>query len=469
MGVLVGAKNLCATLVTAAIAFVLLAALSSFTPVAQAQPSPIQHVIVLYMENHSFDNVFGFWCDRHPDRCPHGGMPSKVTLADGTVVTPSVAPDTVPAATHGVEAQTAAVDGGKMDGWSQVFGCDVSRGYACISGYKPWQIPNIVKLAEQFAISDDTFSMNNSASWAGHLYAAMASIDGFSGDLPVPAPGVTPGPSWGCNSNKVTQWAPGVGAPSQWVPSCVPDPKLDPTQYPNGGAFEPTPVKYEPTIFDRLEAAGLSWRIYIGNQSGGSGGWAICPSLAECWDTSQRNNELSINQFVSDAAGGHLPNFSIINPGGPYHVDSEHNGDSMTAGDNWMGQIAHDVMTSPEWASTALFITYDDCGCFYDHVPPGVNPDLTVQGPRSPLVIVSPYARPGYTDARHTTFAGILAYVEHTFGLAPLSPNDANAYRFNKAFNYSQSPLQPAQMATRRLPASAKKIHRTAEDLKDPT
>jgi phospholipase C len=458
-----------AVLLTAAVAFAVFAGVSSIPPSAQARSSPIQHVIVLYMENHSFDNIFGFWCDRHPSRCPHGGMPSSVTLADGTVVTPKVAPDIVPNESHSVEAQTAAVDGGKMDGWTQVFGCQASRGYACISGYKPWQIPNIIKLANQFAISDDTFSMANSPSWAGHLYAALASLDGFVGDLPVPAPGVTPGPAWGCNSNKVAHWAPSLGAASQLVPSCVPDPSLDPTEYPNGGAFEPTPVQYVPSIFDRLQAAGLSWRIYIGNQNGTSGGWAICPSLAECWDTSQRANELSIDQFVMDAADGNLPNFSIINPGGPYSKYSQHNKFSMTAGDNFIGQIANDVMTSPEWASTALFITYDDCGCFYDHVPPGVNPDFTMQGPRSPLVIVSPYARPGYTDSRHATFAGILAYVEHNFALAPLAPNDANAYRFDKAFDYSQSPLRPARMVTRALTASAKKIHLAPADLKDPT
>ncbi len=200
-----------------------------------------------------------------------------------------------------------------------------------------------------------------------------------------------------------------------------------------------------------------------------SDGWAICPSLAECWDTSQRGNELSVNHFVSDAAAGNLPNFSIITPGGRYTLDSEHNGDSMTAGDNWVGKIAHDVMTGPKWKSTALFITYDDCGCFYDQVPPGLNPDGTAQGPRSPLVIVSPYARPGYTDTTHTTFAGILAYVEHTFKLAPLGPNDADAYPFTDAFNYSQSPLKPVHVVKRRLPPSARKIRLTSAMLKDPT
>lgn len=456
-------------LIAVAIAFAVLAAVGGVPASAGAQSSPIQHVVVLYLENHSFDNVFGYWCDHNRRRCPDGGMPSSVTLEDGTVVTPTVAPDTVPPASHSVEAQTAAVDGGKMDGWAKVSGCQASTKYACISGYKPSHIPNIITLAKDFAISDNTFSMANSPSWAGHLYAALASLDGFLGDLPVAAGGVAPGPGWGCNSNKVAQWAPSLGAASQWVPSCVPDHSLNPAQYPYGGAFESSPVKYAPSIFDRLDAAGLSWRIYDGNKKGVSGGWAICPSLAECWDTSQRGNELSVNHFVSDAAAGNLPNFSIITPGGAYTLDSEHNGVSMTAGDNWVGQIAHDVMTSPEWSSTALFITYDDCGCFYDQVPPGLNPDGTAQGPRSPLVIVSPYARPGYTDTTHTTFAGILAYVEQTFKLAPLGPNDADAYPFTDAFNYSQSPLKPVHVVKTRLPASARKIRLTSAILKDPT
>ncbi len=178
-------------LIGAAVALVVFAAVG-IPASAGAKSSPIKHVVVLYLENHSFDNVFGYWCDHNRRRCPDGGMPPSVTLADGTVVTPTVAPDTVPNASHDVEAQTAAVDGGKMDGWAKVFGCQASRKYACISGYKPSQIPNIITLAKDFAISDNTFSMANSPSWAGHLYAALASLDGFLGDLPVAASGDRP-------------------------------------------------------------------------------------------------------------------------------------------------------------------------------------------------------------------------------------------------------------------------------------
>jgi hypothetical protein len=105
----------------------------------------------------------------------------------------------------------------------------------------------------------------------------------------------------------------------------------------------------------------------------------------------------------------------------------------------------------------------------YDQVPPGINPDFTQQGPRAPLIIVSPYAKPGFTDTTPATFAGILAYTEHTFGMGALGPNDNYAYPFSNAFNYSQAPLIPARMVQRPLPASAKHIHLTKQELNDPS
>jgi phospholipase C len=89
--------------------------------------------------------------------------------------------------------------------------------------------------------------------------------------------------------------------------------------------------------------------------------------------------------------------------------------------------------------------------------------------PRAPLIIVSPYARPGYTDTTGTTFAGILGYTERTFGLSSLGANDAAAYPFSNAFNYAQAPQNPARMVHRPLPASAKRIHLTPALENDPT
>src|SRR5262249_29426851 len=72
---------------------------------ASAQLTPVKHIVVLYLENHSFDNVLGYWCRKNPGRCPDGGMPSLVTLSNGARVTPSVTPDKVPAVGHDVAAQ----------------------------------------------------------------------------------------------------------------------------------------------------------------------------------------------------------------------------------------------------------------------------------------------------------------------------------------------------------------------------
>src|SRR6266851_8023372 len=142
---------------------------------ANAQPPPIQpplinHIVVLYLENHTFDNLLGYWCNHNPGRCPDGGMPSSVTLSDNSVVTPGVTPDIVPSVTHTVVAQQAAIDRGRMDGWQNVPGCAAQTGYACIGGYTPAQVPNLATLARRFAISDRTFSMADSPSWGGSLH-----------------------------------------------------------------------------------------------------------------------------------------------------------------------------------------------------------------------------------------------------------------------------------------------------------
>jgi phospholipase C len=460
-------------------------ALAGFLPgsTATAQPAtPIQHVVVIYLENHSFDNVLGYWCNANPGRCPDGGMPSSVTLSNGTVVTPSVTPDTIPAVNHSVASQLAAMNitNGKplMNGWQNIQSgqCAAATNYQCISGFQPGSIPNLTNLAGQFAISDRTFSMADSPSWGGHLYAVMASTDGFTGDNPVVATGVTPGPGWGCDSNLVAAWRGPLGG-IHMEPSCIPDFNLG---LPNGGAFRPTNAAYHASILDELDTAGLSWKIYGqvtpggGPAAGLSGGysWSICPSLAECLDTSQKNNLVDNSKFFTDAAAGTLPAFSVVTSGGTADggiLSGCHNQFSMTACDNYIGQLVQAVENGPDWSSTAVFITFDDFGGFYDQVPPPLSPDFTQEGPRSPLIIVSPYAKPGFTDTTPATFAGILAYTEHTFGLGALGPNDNYAYPFSNAFNYSQVPLKPARMVQRPLPASAKHIHLTGQLLDDPT
>lgn len=435
----------------------------------QRAASPIQHVVAIFMENHTFDNVLGFWCDDHPGRCPKGGMPASVTLKGNIVVTPSDATDHIPEIDHNVASQQAAIDGGKMDGWAEISDgtCNVATHYQCISGFEPKQIPNLTRLAQHYAISDHTFSISDSASWAGHIAIASASMDSFTGDNPRSR--FPPASGWGCDSKRLAPWKAPDGT-IEVVPTCVPDPSLNPAKHPYGGAFEPTPAGYVPTIMDRLDAAGLSWRIYGATKGTyGYGIWDICPTFAECLYTKQHRHLVPDAQFLTDAGAGTLPNYSVVTPGGPDFVNSCHNNMSMTACDNWVGQLVSAVQNGPDWNSTAIFIAFDDCGCFYDHVSPPIGPTGLQEGPRVPMIIVSPYARPGYTDSKSATFAGILAFIEHNFGVTPLSPIDANAYDFRYAFSYSQAPLKAVHMVDRPLPAAAKHIHLTQAMKDDPT
>ena len=89
-------------------------------------------------------------------------------------------------------------------------------------------------------------------SWGSHLDLVTASMDGFTGDNPSPSTtGAPPGYGWGCDSDLDAKWLSPTGV-LQWVPSCVPDPKLNPTTYPYGGAYRATPVQWEPTLMDDL-------------------------------------------------------------------------------------------------------------------------------------------------------------------------------------------------------------------------
>ena len=208
---------------------------------------------------------------------------------------------------------------------------------------------------------------------------------------------------------------------------------------------------------DEMDHAGVTWKIYTPLPGQGGYIWAGCPSFAECLDTSQVKREVSDNQFFTNAAAGKLPAVSFIEPHTQY---SQHNGQSNAAGDNWIGKIASAVMNGPDWSSTALIITYDDCGCFYDQVAPPRAPDGRQEGTRVPFVVVSAHAKPRFTDSSPTTSTGsILAFIEATFGLPALNVNDRQAYNLAGMFNFRQTPLKRIHMVWQHLPRSAYRVN----------
>src|SRR5207245_581913 len=169
------------------------------------------------------DDVLGVLCVRD-HRCD--GATTGV-LHDGSVIPLRAAPDLVPEVVHDVYAQTAAIDGGKMDGFDLIVGCDVTTNYACYEQYAPDSIPSLTALARAFALSDRSFEDGPVPSWGSHLGLVAAQFDGFVGINPsILATRSSPaiGPGWGCDSKKDALWAPPSGGRPIVVPSCVPKP-----------------------------------------------------------------------------------------------------------------------------------------------------------------------------------------------------------------------------------------------------
>jgi phospholipase C len=407
--------------------------------------SPIKHVVVLYQENHSFNDILGRLCVDEENRC-EGTTTGK--LHSGATYTLKPESDTPGLVPHRHQDMVIAIDEGKMDGFDRMTGsndgssgfvkgsCNPKSGYACLVQVQPGGLPNLWSLADTYVISDHTFETATSASWGSHLDLVSTTLDGFIGDQPRGGPG----PGDGCDSGGDAWWRANGQEKKILVPSCIPDKN-------GNGPYRPSPVQYVPTIMDRLDAAGDSWKLYAPGSRTYGYGWAICPSFYECLGSSQRQNVKQPSDFAKDAAKGHLPALSVLVP---YPQNSQHPQWSMIRGDDWIARNVQAVMDGPDWSSTAIFITYDDCGCFYDEVAPPKG-----LGIRVPMVIVSPYAKARVVDHATASLASILAFTEGVFGLQPLSSTDKNAYDYSNAFNFSQKPLAPIRLVQHPVPASS--------------
>lgn len=191
------------------------------------------------------------------------------------------------------------------------------------------------------------------------------------------------------------------------------------------------------TIFDQLQSTGHSWGIFYG----------VPPALlaGTIWDrympASHSGDLQDLSQFFADAGAGTLPGFSLVRPGFGY---SEEPPEDLSQGDAWLGQVVKAVMQSPDWTSTAIFVTYDEGGAFWDHISP---PQLIAggYGTRTPMVVISPYTSPGLIK-QTTTNLSVLSFMQHLWGLPALSkanglgPDLISHFDFHRA---AQAPHLP--------------------------
>jgi len=152
--------------------------------------------------------------------------------------------------------------------------------------------------------------------------------------------------------------------------------------------------------------------------------------------------------FISDVRRGHLPQVSWLVTD---VQQSDHPPASICVGQRWTVSVINAVMKSKFWKNTAIFLTWDDFGGFYDHVAPP-HQDAISLGPRVPAIVISPYARPHFIDHSQLEFDSFLRFIEDDYQLPSLTTRDANAASMLSSFDFKQKPLAPLVLKQRACP-----------------
>jgi phospholipase C len=405
------------------IAFLLLGvqffpAYASSSTTGHQPTTPIQHLVILMQENHTFDNYFGTY--PAADGLPAGTkMPiDPNNLAAGFVTPWHIGSTTITDINHSASTFQDQYNNGKMDGFVSALNARNQDGKLAMGYYDGTDIPYYWNLADNYVLFDQFFSSAQDGSFANHMF---------------------------------------------WVAAIPP-------VAPRGVQLSEALANVT-TIFDELQAAGVSWKFYVQNYdptityrnvgtSGNRASQVIWIPLLYfdrfIEDPALSSHIVDLSQYYVDLQHGSLPAVSYIVPSGA----SEHPPSSLSSGQRFVKSIIQELMRSSAWDSSAFMLAYDDWGGWYDHViPPQV--DQYGYGPRVPVLLVSPYAKSGYIDNTMLDFTSMLKFIEQNWNIAPLSQRDALANNFLSAFDFSQPPRLPIYLPLTRITHPAEKNNPT--------
>jgi phospholipase C len=396
----------------------------------QNAPAGIQkigHVVFLIKENRTYDNIFGAFNSKYGTK--------TCTLSTGQVVPQGRAPDRYPHdIDHGWAGALLGMDGGKMDqfdliGLGSSASGDNSGDLLTCRQFTAADIPNYFAYAHNFALGANMFSSLHGPSFPNHLYTIAAESFGVI-DNPFHLVNTH---SWGCDG-----------------PNTEEDREQVRILQPNGIINVQFPCfTGVPTMAQTLDNAGVSWKYYAPPSTDPGYIWSTFNAISNVRNGPDWNKVVDTSNFISDVQANQLPSVSwVITP----WWQSEHPDASTCEGENASVMELNALMNNPSlWASTAVFLVWDDFGGDYDHVAPP-QPDTFGFGPRVPFLIVSPYARKGHISATQYEFASVLKFIEERFGLPALGARDANANDMTDSFNFKQKPLAPLILNPRQCP-----------------
>jgi phospholipase C len=361
--------------------------------------TPIEHIVTILQENHSFDNYFGTYPGA--DGYPNGvNMPVDPSNPGAGVVTPwHLGNTTLTDLSHSLATFRDQYNNGKMDSFISALNQRNQDGRLSMGYYDGRDIPYYWNLADHYVLFDKFFSSASDGSFANHMY-----------------------------------WVAGI------------PPVVD------HGQTLTDKLANVPTIFDRLQQAGVSWKFYVQNydptityRDMGSVGnresqviWVPLLNIDRFIDDPALSNHIvDLSQYFVDLEAGNLPAVSYIVPSGA----SEHPPSSLLSGQKFIKNLIQELMRSSVWDSSAFLLAYDDWGGWYDHVKPPQVDDYGY-GLRVPALLISPYAKEGYIDNTQLDFTSILKFIEENWGIDSLSDRDAAANNFLSAFDFTQAPRQ---------------------------
>jgi phospholipase C len=394
-----------------------------------AFPTPIRHVIVIVKENHTFDNYFGTF--------PGAEGTTMCHLQGGDIPCPHAPDRTSRDLCHAHSCALTDWNLGAMNGWEKVSGSDQNGDHLAWAQYHESDIPNYWAYARTYTLADHFFAGELGPSFPGHLFTIAAQAGWALGNPPTDVNH----PYWGCDENA------GDRIDVLDNGSCV--------------VKQVFPCFKIPSIPDILPQ-GLTWRFYGTDFVLWKDIWSMFNAVDSVrngpdWKT----HVVNVSEFGKDVQAGTLPNMVWLVD---QDLADEHpNVGGVCAGENWTVGFVNQIMNSPYWNDTAILFTMDDFGGWYDHVPPprqyGCD-DKTPYGLgfRLPLIIMSPYAKPGFVFKEVSEHASIAHFVEKVFAARkPLSDydpaaQDGQANDLLGAFDFTQKPLPPLPLKPRSCP-----------------
>ncbi|HKD61625.1 MAG TPA: alkaline phosphatase family protein [Terracidiphilus sp.] len=370
----------------------------------------IQHVVIIVQENRTFDNLFS-------------GFPGADSTTTGISYGQIVPLNAVPLESgvdvdHSHRGWWTDWDNGKNDGFAHASSYPIPYyPYAYVPQNETAQYWT---LAQNYVLADRMFQSNTGPSFAAHQYI----IAGQSADADE-NPGTLP---WGCDS------------PSGSGVSLV---------GPNGTDLPgPYPCFDYQTIGDLMDQAKVSWKYYAPSDAEGVGYvWSAFDAIKHIrygpdWAGDVISPE---TQVLTDIENGNLAQVSWVVPA---FANSDHAGPGVgKTGPDWVASIVNEIGASKYWQNTVIFITWDDWGGWYDHVPPPQIDEMGL-GFRVPLIVVSPYARRGYISHQQHEFGSLLNLTEELFNLPSLGTRDAISDDFSDCFDFSQPVLPHVPVQT---------------------